>query len=717
MVKKVTAPKSYDPGKGRPKEHLAYLNEREMAYLRSINGNNMERGPRGLPSFPPDDSLGSNSGNSKPTGGGSKGPGGPSGPNSGPSGGLGGGGKGGTSSPSAGSKAATSSAPKASTSTPSTSSSSPKTPSSPMGGQGASFSSTKSASSYNKDRTVQQKVQINDARSAVKNTPAARNDLAVGGIRSLNVGPMGTPVNVGRSATSLPAKVPSKSTQQVGVQGSVPIPRMNPLNDPAKFKLGSPDILQGINPTALSKLARLQEAVNQPLTISSGYRNPLLNKRVGGAKMSQHMRGNAIDIKIPGASAAETADIIRKASEIGFGGIGGYRPGSIHVDVASQRAWGPNYSGISIGGPMGKALSAHAAGKIAEVGPDYAAMEKNPSVRSVASASSIPTKTVSASMDPTAAVTSAFSTARDLYNSLPSMKDLSERYAGLQKDLDAYRQAKTGPLSPVTGPIADARLKEAVTSYASQGIQALKDFISPSVAQAATPSGPIMSGEKAAAKTVAQAEGEKILDVENVPESDEVYGPKNVSPEVQEVMADIEQKNKYGTRVAKAVPIIGPVFRAADTVRGFITGKNTAEADVDLKRAYMQGNAAQKAELEREYPNLTKFAQQAGLEPQLPMSNYENWRYKSFGTGGGGNFASITSAGGGTADIGSGGKAERRFLDQVAKIDQEKPKPKNEAGSRPAIYYKWDLGIDVPSPGDSGYNLYLKYLEEKAATA
>ena len=58
---KVTAPKSYDPGKGRPKEHLAYLNKGEMKALRSMNGDNMERGPKNLPSFPPADAMGSSS--------------------------------------------------------------------------------------------------------------------------------------------------------------------------------------------------------------------------------------------------------------------------------------------------------------------------------------------------------------------------------------------------------------------------------------------------------------------------------------------------------------------------------------------------------------------------------------------------------------------------------------------------------------------------------
>ena len=57
----VKAPRTYDPGKGRPKEHLSYLNKDEMKALRRMNGNNMERGPKGLPSFPPADAIGSSS--------------------------------------------------------------------------------------------------------------------------------------------------------------------------------------------------------------------------------------------------------------------------------------------------------------------------------------------------------------------------------------------------------------------------------------------------------------------------------------------------------------------------------------------------------------------------------------------------------------------------------------------------------------------------------
>jgi hypothetical protein len=66
--------------------------------------------------------------------------------------------------------------------------------------------------------------------------------------------------------------------------------------------------------------------------------------------------------------------------------------------------------------------------------------------------------------------------------------------------------------------------------------------------------------------------------------------------------------------------------------------------------------------------------------------------------------------------FGSGGKNEPP---RITPVEQEATKPKQKPkadGPRPAIYYKWDLGVDVPSPTDSDYTLYLKYLQEKAAS-
>lgn len=40
----------------------------------------------------------------------------------------------------------------------------------------------------------------------------------------------------------------------------------------------------------------LRTAYGKPITVNSGYRNPILNKAVGGAASSQHTTGQAADI-------------------------------------------------------------------------------------------------------------------------------------------------------------------------------------------------------------------------------------------------------------------------------------------------------------------------------------------------------------------------------------------------------------------------------------
>ena len=46
-------------------------------------------------------------------------------------------------------------------------------------------------------------------------------------------------------------------------------------------------------------LQPLRDVYNKPMTISSGYRNEELNKKVGGVSTSQHMRGQAADVAVP----------------------------------------------------------------------------------------------------------------------------------------------------------------------------------------------------------------------------------------------------------------------------------------------------------------------------------------------------------------------------------------------------------------------------------
>ncbi|MBT8121515.1 MAG: DUF882 domain-containing protein [Gammaproteobacteria bacterium] len=76
--------------------------------------------------------------------------------------------------------------------------------------------------------------------------------------------------------------------------------------------------------------------------VISGYRSPATNKALrskssGVAKRSYHMRGMAIDVRLPGYDLKQ---LQLAARSLKAGGVG-YYPGSgfIHVDVGPARSW------------------------------------------------------------------------------------------------------------------------------------------------------------------------------------------------------------------------------------------------------------------------------------------------------------------------------------------------------------------------------------------
>lgn len=55
-------------------------------------------------------------------------------------------------------------------------------------------------------------------------------------------------------------------------------------------------------------LEPLREFAGQPIIISSGYRCPVLNQKVGGAYASQHTLGEAADIQLPKTAYSDWDD-------------------------------------------------------------------------------------------------------------------------------------------------------------------------------------------------------------------------------------------------------------------------------------------------------------------------------------------------------------------------------------------------------------------------
>lgn len=91
-----------------------------------------------------------------------------------------------------------------------------------------------------------------------------------------------------------------------------------------------------------TKLGELQTAFGSQFDIVSGYRDPARNRRAGGASKSRHMNKDAVDIDVSSWSKEKRIDFIRKARELGFGGVGVYA-NSIHLDTGAKRNWGPSH--------------------------------------------------------------------------------------------------------------------------------------------------------------------------------------------------------------------------------------------------------------------------------------------------------------------------------------------------------------------------------------
>ncbi|NBH24645.1 DUF882 domain-containing protein [Lachnospiraceae bacterium] len=90
-----------------------------------------------------------------------------------------------------------------------------------------------------------------------------------------------------------------------------------------------------------NKLQAIRDHFGAPVTVNSGYRTESYNKKVGGAKKSHHMKGQAFDIVVKGHTPAEVA---RYAQSLDVKGIIQYNS-FVHVDSREVRYWAKNNNG------------------------------------------------------------------------------------------------------------------------------------------------------------------------------------------------------------------------------------------------------------------------------------------------------------------------------------------------------------------------------------
>ena len=60
-------------------------------------------------------------------------------------------------------------------------------------------------------------------------------------------------------------------------------------------------------------LQPLRNKLGKPMIITSGFRNPQINKLVGGVSTSQHTKGQAVDFIVDGMTPAAIVDFIKSS--------------------------------------------------------------------------------------------------------------------------------------------------------------------------------------------------------------------------------------------------------------------------------------------------------------------------------------------------------------------------------------------------------------------
>jgi uncharacterized protein YcbK (DUF882 family) len=91
-----------------------------------------------------------------------------------------------------------------------------------------------------------------------------------------------------------------------------------------------PDTGQLMNEMLLSIVDQLQDRLQFPLKINSGFRTKEHNEKVGGSANSAHLRGYAVDIAAK--SGREKYYIVREALRLGINRIGIGKT-YVHLDI------------------------------------------------------------------------------------------------------------------------------------------------------------------------------------------------------------------------------------------------------------------------------------------------------------------------------------------------------------------------------------------------
>ena len=118
------------------------------------------------------------------------------------------------------------------------------------------------------------------------------------------------------------------STSWVGLADSVSVSRAS-TSEPES-------VIEGLLPVTVKFVLAVSLAPLGSVTVNSTCRSRRHNARVGGARRSQHLTGNAVDFRVRGSNRAVYA-YLRSHGQVG--GLKHYGGGLFHIDTGPRRTW------------------------------------------------------------------------------------------------------------------------------------------------------------------------------------------------------------------------------------------------------------------------------------------------------------------------------------------------------------------------------------------
>lgn len=97
-----------------------------------------------------------------------------------------------------------------------------------------------------------------------------------------------------------------------------------------------------MNPIFVDRLQVLRDLYGKPITIVSGYRCPQHNRKVRGSPKSDHLRGEAVDIRVYDKNSSELYRLRELSFKLEFNGIG-IGKNHFHIGIRSNKTSSWNY--------------------------------------------------------------------------------------------------------------------------------------------------------------------------------------------------------------------------------------------------------------------------------------------------------------------------------------------------------------------------------------